>query len=378
MTGNQGSGQRTTVGTDEIADVALGATVLGTGGGGDPHVGELVARQAIEEHGPVEMIPPEALDEDALVIPTAQMGAPTVAVEKVPNGDELLTSFRRLEEELGQKAQATMPIECGGINSTFPFAVAAKTGLPLVDADGMGRAFPELQHETFNIYGVDGTPAVVSDERGNSCLIETDDNESLEWLARGITVRMGGVGYVCDYPMSGTEVQETAIPGTMTLAREIGRAVRETDGDVVAAIREVTGDSIYGAARTLFEGKVVDVERRNERGFAVGTADIEGLGPDEGSTLKIEFQNENLCAVRDGEYVATVPDLITVLDRETGDPIPTERLRYGARVRVVGIPTPPIMRSEAALEVWGPETFGLDTEYRPLDGADSDNGGTAG
>jgi hypothetical protein len=164
----------------------------------------------------------------------------------------------------------------------------------------------------------------------------------------------------------------------MTLAREIGRAVRETDGDVVAAIREVTGDSIYGAARTLFEGKVVDVERRNERGFAVGTADIEGLGPDEGSTLEIEFQNENLCAVRDGEYVATVPDLITVLDRETGDPIPTERLRYGARVRVVGIPTPPIMRSEAALEVWGPETFGLDTEYRPLDGADSDNGGTAG
>lgn len=378
MTGNEGSGQRTIVGTDEIADVALGATVLGTGGGGDPHVGELVARQAIEEHGPVEMIPPEALDEDALVIPAAQMGAPTVAVEKVPNGDELLTSFRRLERELGQKAQATMPIECGGINSTFPFAVAAKTGLPLVDADGMGRAFPELQHETFNIYGVDGTPAVVSDERGNSCLIETDDNEALEWLARGITVRMGGVGYVCDYPMSGTEVQETAIPGTMTLAREIGRAVRETDSDVVAAIREVTADSIYGAAHTLFEGKIVDVERRNERGFAVGTATFEGLDSDDGSTLEIEFQNENLCAVRDGEYVATVPDLITVLDRETGDPIPTERLRYGARVRVIGIPTPQIMRSEAALAVWGPETFGLDTQYRPLDGAQSDHGGTAG
>jgi len=371
------SGRRTTVGLDEIEDIAVGATVLGTGGGGDPHVGKLVARQSIEEHGPVEMIPPGDLDEDALVIPAAQMGAPTVAVEKVPGGDELLTSFRRLEEELDRSADATMPIECGGINSTFPFAVAAKAGVPLVDADGMGRAFPELQHETFNIYGVDGTPAVVSDERGNTCLIETDDNEALEWLARGITVRMGGVGYVCDYPMSGTEVQDTAIPGTMTLARAIGRAVRTTDGDVVAAIRAVTADSIYGAARTLFEGKIVDVERRNERGFAVGTAWIDGLGPDEDSTMEIEFQNENLCAVRDGDYVATVPDLITVLDRETGDPIPTERLRYGARVRVIGIPTPPIMRSEAALSVWGPETFGLKTEYRPLDGDDTVHGGEA-
>lgn len=367
------TGRRVTVGVDEIADIAVGATVLGTGGGGDPHVGKLVARQAIEDYGPVEMIPPSDLDEDALVIPAAQMGAPTVAVEKVPGGDELLTSFRRLERELGRSADATMPIECGGLNSTFPFVVAAETGLPLVDADGMGRAFPELQHETFNIYGVEGTPATVSDERGNTCLIETDDNERLEWLARGITVRMGGVGYVCDYPMSGTEVQETAIPGTMSLAREIGRAVRTTDGDVVAAIREVTAASIYGAARTLFEGKIVDVQRRNERGFAVGTADIEGLGPDDGSTLAIEFQNENLCAVRDGEYLATVPDLITVLDRETGDPIPTERLRYGARVRVVGIPTPPIMRSEAALAVWGPETFGLDTSYRSL--ADEDDSG---
>lgn len=360
------AGSHVTVGVDEIEDIAVGATVLGTGGGGDPHVGKLVAQQAIEDHGPVRVIPPSDLDENALVVPAAQMGAPTVAVEKVPSGDELLTSFRRLERELDRSADATMPIECGGINSTFPFVVAAKAGLPLVDADGMGRAFPELHHETFNIYGVDGTPAAVSDERGNTCLVETGDNEELERLARGITVRMGGVGYVCDYPMSGTEVRETAIPGTMSLAREIGRAVRTTDGDVVEAIRDVTEASIYGTARTLFEGKIVDVERRNDGGFAVGTAEMEGLGPDDGSRLEIEFQNENLCAVRDGEYLATVPDLITVLDRETGDPIPTERLRYGARVRVLGVPTPPVMRSEAALSVWGPETFGLDTSYRPL------------
>jgi hypothetical protein len=424
-TGTPGDGAETTPGrtlvdAGTIEEIALGATVLGTGGGGDPHVGKLVARQAIEEHGPVELLDPADLDDDAFVVPTAQMGAPTVSVEKLPGGDEAVAALERVEAAVGREADATMPIECGGINSTFPFAVAARRGLPVVDADGMGRAFPELQHETFNVYGVDGTPAAVADERGDTCLLETGDNERLEWLARGITVRMGGVAYVSDYPMSGREVRETAIHGTMSLAREIGAAVRAADGDVTGAIREATAGSSYGAAETLFEGKIVDVERRTRRGFVVGHVDVAGLGPDEGRTMTVEFQNENLGArVRDAagtgpgsgpdaagtdagsgpdaagtdagsgpdaagtdadddwEWIATVPDLLTVLDRETGDPIPTERLRYGARVRVLGIPTPEIMRTDAALDVWGPRTFGLDTDFVPVPGSDpgSDPGG---
>jgi uncharacterized protein len=354
------------VGIPELEDIALGATVLGTGGGGDPHVGKLVAKQAIEEHGSVELRHPDELDDSALVIPSAQMGAPTVAVEKLPGGHEPVNSFERVERELGRTADATMPMECGGINSTFPFAVAARKGLPVIDADGMGRAFPELQHETFNVYGVSGTPAAVGDEHGNTCLLETADNDRLEWLARGITIRMGGVGYLSDYPMSGQEVKDTAIPGTMSLAREVGRAVREADGDVVTAIREATADSIYGAARSLFEGKIVDVERRTQRGFVIGEVELEGLGAEDGHQLVVEFQNENLGARLDGEWIATVPDLITVLDAETGDPVRTEALRYGQRVQVLGIPTPEIMRTDAALEVWGPETFRLDTEYVPL------------
>jgi DUF917 family protein len=357
----------TTIDTDDIEDIAVGATVLGTGGGGDPHIGKLVARQAIEEYGSVDLITPEALDDNAIVIPSAQMGAPTVAVEKLPNGEEWVTSLRRVERELGCTADATMPMECGGINSTFPFAVAAELGLPVVDADGMGRAFPELHHETFNVYGVSGTPATVSDEHGNVCLLETVDNDRLEWIARGITIRMGGVAYLSDYPMTGHQVNETAIPGTMSLARNLGRAVRTAGEDIIGAIRDVTADSIYGKAYSLFEGKIVDVNRRTQRGFVVGSIEIEGLDSYDGAVMNIEFQNENLSARIDDEYIATVPDIITVLDRESGDPIRTESLRYGARVRVLGIPSPPIMRTAAALDIWGPETFGLETTYVPLD-----------
>lgn len=355
-----------TITAADVEDIAVGAAVLGTGGGGDPHIGKLVAKQTIDRYGAVDLVTPEALADDDFVVPVAQMGAPTVSVEKPPGGGELLASVERVEEEVGRKACAIMPIECGGINSTFPIAVAAQRDLPLVDADGMGRAFPELQHETFNIYGVSGTPAAVSDAHGNVCLLETVDNEDLEWLARGITVRMGGTGYIADYPMTGDEVKDTAIPNTMSLVRNVGNAIRATTGNVVDAIKDVTADSIYGEAQILFDGKIVDVKRRTEQGFVFGHVELEGLDSDGGRSMSIEFQNENLAAEIDGEYVATVPDLITVIDRETADPVPTERLRYGARVRVLGIPTPSIMRTDVALDVWGPQTFGIDTEYEPL------------
>lgn len=350
-----------------IEDIALGATVLGTGGGGDPHIGELVAKQAVEHHGTVEFRSPDELDDDAFVVPVAQMGAPTVSVEKPPNGSELMASVDRIESEMGREATAIMPVECGGINSTFPIAVAAQRGLPLVDADGMGRAFPELQHETFNIYGVSGTPAVVSDAHGNVCLFETEDNESLERYARAVTIRMGGTGYLADYPMDGSQVKRTAIPNTMSLARDLGEAIRTAEGDATESIQSITAESNYGKARLLFTGKIRDVKRRTERGFVVGHADLAGIGSDEGRSLSLQFQNENLAAKVDGTYVATVPDLITVVDHETTEPVPTERLRYGARVRVLGIMTPPIMRTDRALDVWGPRTFGIDTEYEPLE-----------
>ena len=38
------------VGSDELEDVAIGAAILGAGGGGDPYVGTLLARAAIYNH----------------------------------------------------------------------------------------------------------------------------------------------------------------------------------------------------------------------------------------------------------------------------------------------------------------------------------------
>ena len=103
---------------DDMEKLAIGATILGTGGGGDPYIGKLMAIQAIEEYGPVRLIDVEDVPDDELVIPTAMMGAPTVMLEKIPNGSELVKAFRAIEDFMGRKAAATISAEAGGLNST--------------------------------------------------------------------------------------------------------------------------------------------------------------------------------------------------------------------------------------------------------------------
>ncbi|TWT03651.1 DUF917 domain-containing protein [Planomicrobium sp. CPCC 101079] len=358
------------IGVEDIEYLAIGAAVLGTGGGGDPHLGKIMAQQAIKEFGPVTLLEPDEMPDDKMVVPVAMMGAPTVFVEKIPNGDEALHSLRRLEEYLGKEAYAVMPMECGGLNSTIPFVVAARAGIPIVDADGMGRAFPELQMETFNIYGVSGTPMVITDERGDWSLLNTVDNNMLEHIARGIAIRMGGVGHIAEYPMTGVEMKRSSIFHTVTLAIELGKAIVHSREKQLSPMPQMEAALIkagYGKPLILFEAKITDVDRATTDGFAKGTVTLEGIGEYKGATYQVDFQNENLIAYQNGEVLATVPDLITFLDLDTFKPLTTETLRYGYRISCLAIPTPSIMRSEAALKVWGPQYFGYDLEFVPVE-----------
>jgi DUF917 family protein len=366
----EGSPVKTEIGEQQMHDIASGAAILGTGGGGDPYIGKLMAITAIKKYGPLILVDPNDVPDDWFVIPTAMMGAPTVLIERIPRGDEAFSSLKTLEKYLGKKANATMPIEAGGVNSTIPFVVAAHAGIPVVDADGMGRAFPELQMETFSIYGIRGSPIAIRDERGNSAILETIDNYFLEWLARGLTIRLGGSAHIAEYTMTGKEMKATSVHNSVSLALKIGKTIREAierKEPPLEALIKVTEGTNYGKAIPLFTGKIIDVERRTTSGFAVGSTTIEGINEYSGKTMRIRFQNENLMASVDGNIVATVPDLISILDMETAQAITTENLRYGYRVTVVGIPTPEIMRTEKALKVWGPRYFKLDTDYVPLE-----------
>jgi uncharacterized protein len=353
----------------DLLDLAVGAAFLGTGGGGDPYIGRLMVEAAMEGGGTVTILDPDEVPDDALVIPTAMMGAPTVLIEKIPSGEEAVASLRKLEKYLGRRAFATMPIECGGINSTIPLVVGALTGIPVVDADGMGRAFPELQMETFSVLGVRGSPLVVTNEYGDSALIEARDDKFLEWLARGVTIRMGGASYIAEYSMSGADMKRTSVRNTLSLGIRIGRCLREAKRDhrnAIDALLTMLPETHYSYGRVIWRGKVIDVLRETKMGWALGVARIEGLDEWSG-VMEVQIQNENLLARVDGQVKAIVPDLICVMDSETAEPITTEYLRYGQRVVVVAVAVPPIMRTPEALEVFGPKGFRLDYPYTPIE-----------
>lgn len=349
--------------TENLPDLARGAAVLGTGGGGDPFVGRLLAQQALAQHGPVTLVDVDEIDDDALVIPTAFMGAPTVMLEKLPSGDEVLRAMRAIEELLGRKATHTVSLEAGGLNSMTPFVAAAEAGIPLIDADGMGRAFPELQMLLPTLGGVQASPMAIADERGNALTMRTTDNAWAERLARAATIEMGCSAAVSLYVLTGRQVKEFMVPGTLSLCEKVGRAIREAreghDDPVGAATRALGGHRVFG-------GKISDVQRTTEGGFARGSAVLAGLDDDNGSVMELSFQNENLVATRDGDVVVSVPDLICVLDTDTGEPVTTEMLRYGLRVSVLAVPCDPRWRSPEGLALAGPAYFGYEHTYVPV------------
>ncbi len=347
-----------------IEHIALGAALLGTGGGGDPYLGKLMALQAIEKYGPVTLLEPDEVPDDALIVPTAMMGAPVVLVEKIPNGQEFVRVFEGLERFLGKKIFATIPIEAGGVNSMIPIAVAAQLGIPLIDADGMGRAFPELQMVTYHLDGISASPMVLSDEKGNNVILETISNTWAENLARVATITMGASAMISIYSMTGKQLKQSAIKNIMTFSERIGKIIKEARDNGENPIKELL-DVTKGYE--LFKGKIEDVLRELKGGFSLGTAKLEGLEEYKNENVEIKFQNENLIALKDGQVLASVPDLICIVDLETSTPITTEALKYGRRVLVLAIPCDPKWRTPKGIETVGPRYFGYDLDYVPIE-----------
>lgn len=348
----------------ELQDIANGSAVLGTGGGGDPYLGTLAALQSMERYGPPRLITAHELEDDDIIVFPFLIGSPVPLIEKFPLGKELIQAYRSLDRFLRGRVAAVMPVEIGGVNSMVPLALGAQLGVPVVDGDCMGRAFPEVQLVTLTMYGIKASPFALADERGNTVVLSTVDNFWAERFGRSIAIAFGAICAGVSYAITAHQAREATILGSLSYAEHIGRSIREARAskrDPIEAIICVTNGI------PLFRGKIIDVQRRVQRGWALGEAVLEGMDNDSGSRMVVQFQNENLVAIRDGEIVASVPDLITILDAESGQAITTEHLRYGFRVVVLGIPCHPKWRTPAGVELAGPRHFGYDIDYMPVE-----------
>jgi DUF917 family protein len=349
----------------DIEALAIGAAILGTGGGGSPYIAKLRCQQALRRGERIRLIALEELDDDSLVMTLGGIGAPTVSIEKLAEGGEGLRALRAQEAFAGRQVTALMSSEIGGGNALEPMITAAAADLPVVDADGCGRAFPEMQMTTTSIYGHHSTPAALADEHGNVVLFQKAVSEVwYERLARSCVVTMGGSATGAEAPMSGRHAKRAAVPATVSQAINIGRLVLRANREHVSAIPLICAEE---AGVHLIDAKIVDLKRHLRGGFAVGEIALEGIGAHAGSRASVVFQNEFLTFERDGTVEVCVPDLIVILDVDTGHAISTDLLRYGQRVAILALPCHDLLRTPEALAVVGPRAFGLEgTEFRPL------------
>jgi len=356
------------IGTEDLDALALGSVFLATGGGGDPYIPKLITARALEEFGPAEIIAPEALTDDAFVCAIGSVGAPTVSLELLPSIDEAAGALAAFEAHLGRSVDALAAFEIGGGNSLIPLLAAASRGIPMLDGDGMARALPEAQMMTYAMAGIPPTPSVSYDYQGNVQHFDCPDPLEYESVIRQCAVDSGGMITTVEHPMSGAACKSAIIPGTLSFALKLGRVLEQNRGPA-HAIAEPLSDlfqgTIYGACRMVFSGKVSAKSSRVVGGYDVGEALIE---PQDGSALPmtITIKNEYLLAAIGEEIVASVPDLIVIIDAETSMPINAERLRYGQRIAVFAIGAPDVFKTPEALNVVGPGYFGFEHSYTPF------------
>ena len=207
-------------------------------------------------------------------------------------------------------------------------------------------------------------PLVMADIRPNTVVIsEAADWKWLERIRRRACTELGAIAATCNPPRTGREVKTASHLATVSKALRIGREVRRAQAehrDPVAALLDLEG------GMELLHGKVTNVERQTTGGYLRGAVDIAGVDADAGMNVRIAFQNEFTVAWRDGEPCATTPDLICVLDQDSGEAVGTEVIRLGQRVAVVALPAPEMLLSKRGLELTGPRAFGHDLDFRRI------------
>ncbi len=382
--------------------IAIGAGILGTGGGGSTYLNRLRLDNELRGGGKsLPIIRADDVPDDALVCAVGGMGAPTVSNEKLQEGREIMRAVRAMEAHLGQPMHAIIIGEIGGGNALGPLVAALQLGLPVVDGDSMGRAFPELQMDTFMIYGVAPSPFALADTHGNIAIFpRIGSAKQAEEFARSLTIEMGGSAALVMPVLSGADLKRTIIRDTLSLAKRIGESVLDCRARSIEPAETIAK---LCKGRILFTGKITDVERRTVQGFARGQLKIApfhnetpaagiyptpdpsptgcrgeskvqpppiSMGGPRGVTgiLQIDFQNENLVARLGDDVLCAVPDLITIVSLDDGEAIGTEALRYGLRVAVLGMPAPKELKTPEALAVVGPRAFGYDIDFCPLPG----------
>lgn len=342
-----------------LEDLAVGSAVLGSGGGGTSALALMMAKYQLKKKGPATLINFSDLKPEDVILPIGFMGAPSADSEKLPSGREFEIMLEHVEKVLKKKVTVLLPYEIGGGNALVPFVEGSRLGLPVLDADTMGRAFPEMTMSSCCLLGAPPSPGFITDCLGNTVVLNGEDVETLEKIGRQVVISMGSTAAFGFYPLTTQTVEKYTIHKSISKAISIGKLIREAKKNG----KDPTDDLLdYCKGMKIGSGIITDIDRSISRGFLHGNVYIQNRS----EKLELAFKNEFLLAKCNGKIVATTPDILMLIEQETGATIDTEQLQYGLKVHLIALPAPAIWTNPQALKLVGPHYFGYETDYHPI------------
>ncbi|KAF5681269.1 hydantoinase [Fusarium heterosporum] len=384
------------VSSTDLGWLAEGCYVLGCGGGGSPYPEMLKLRQHLQQGHELRIIDMESLDSDARIYWAGNMGSPAVPAERLSASESILAMDTMMEYNNHDSFDAMIGIEIGGSNGLQPLTIGSSLHFdrPVVDADWMGRAYPNLWQVIVAVQESNQIlPCAIASGDGRALVMtKSPDDKLIDQTLRAPAIEMGYYVGFCAKPTTVDLVHRWAIKNTMSQAWRIGRCIaRANKNNTMSTVTEQIIEEMGGgeSAKVLFRGKIVEVERRLFKGHSHGEVVIKYVPADidhehnghqinpppvaTGGELRIPFMNENLFARHrrdDGSEVviAAVPDLITVINSANGKALGIGEYRYGMLVNILGMACSPVWnKNHRGLKSGGLAAFGYDDiEYRPL------------
>lgn len=373
---------------DYIAD---GCYLLGCGGGGNPHAGKLQLRDMLKAGHTLRVIDVTSIHDEARVYWGGRMGSPAAISERL-QAHETVLAIKALMSFLGHETfDAVMGLEIGGSNGMEPFLWGSSRFFdrPVLDGDFMGRANPMCWQTTLTVHqpGQFAPCAIDSGDGRTMVMTRAGPDERVDKPLRGAISEMGSLVGLAPQPTTGEAARKYGVAKTVSLAWRIGRAIARAEArNSISTVADAIVNEVGGSqsAKVLFRGKISSIERTVKKGLSVGVLHVVPTAAEdeegsasvapvaEGGTLRIPFVNENILAEHvpergESRVLATVPDLIALIDSQSGKPVGVPEYRYGCQVTVLGIPcSPRWSETQRGIEVGGPKGYGYDLEYRPL------------
>ncbi|MBU2677996.1 MAG: DUF917 domain-containing protein [Gammaproteobacteria bacterium] len=358
-----------------LEDTLLGSSYLGCGGGGGLGAArELIASDLAAGLSYRQLSVSDLSDDEMVASPYALESLAPVDEQMQARLDQIsaptemptISSFRLLEDYLGINFSAVIIGEIGPESMAEGLSLGARIGIPSLDADTVGRATPEINQHSVRVAGHAITPAAAVTQFGDQVILKhVEDPSREEDVFRALSVVSRLVG-VTDAAISGAvaKSEHVLVQGSLSLAANIGRAVREASAagrDPIDAARSA------GDGYRLFEGVVRTYDWVDRDGFLVGDVTIDGSGAFKDQSLVLDYKNEHLVAKKGGVVLATCPDLITMVDRETNEGIGNPDFEKGQSVVVLAFRAAALWRRPEGLAVFQPRYFGYDVDYVPVE-----------